>query len=555
MTRINIKLYCPHCEYSEDYETPLVSCPNCGDTYLDAHYKLDEPLSWPHGFGVRPKTMWRFWELLPLHNRAHVVSMGEGCTPLIRSGNLAAMLGLRHLYVKDERQGPTGSFKDRQAALAISVMRELGISEAVVASTGNVAIAYSAYAARAGIKLWAFTISSIPAEKMREITLYGTELVKVTGTYDQAKQVAARFAESKGLYLDRGIRNIAAKESMKTVAFEIAEQLGEIYGPSPEGLPWRTPDWYIQSVSGGLGPVGVMKAFRELEAHGLSEGVPKLGCIQSSGCDPMVRAFHAGQEDAPPILQPKTRIPTVATDVPGVAYRIIRRDILTHGGAFESVSDEEAYQALKTVAQLDGLSVEPATALAFAGLFKLVRMKAIDPDELVVLNCSGHTFPVEKHILGADLSRKVDVRPAAQMAIPHEGLLAALEAVDRRIGRVVVIEDDPDASQLMARILKAHGVGEVLEARDGESGIETVQGTRPDLIVLDLMMPGIDGFGVLDCLKEDEDLRDVPVIVVTAKDLTNEERSRLMGQVESLLQKGAFIDDTMLQDLIDEELN
>jgi threonine synthase len=425
----------------------------------------------------------------------------------------------------------------------------------VVASTGNVAIAYAAYAARVGIKLWVFTISSIPAEKMREIALYGSELVKVTGTYDQAKQVAARFAERKGLPLDRGVKSIAAKESMKTIAFEMAEQLADELGPTRPGVPWRTPDWYIQSVSGGLGPIGIMKAFREMEQFGLSEGLPKLGMVQSSGCDPMVRAFQAGLEDAPPFLNPSTRIATVATDVPGLAYKILRREVLDNGGTFVSVPDEEAYRALKTVAQLDGLSVEPAAALAFAGLFRMVRERIIQPDEVVVLNVTGHTFPVEKYILGDKVGRDVDISRAAQTEIPHEGLLAALETVDQRIGRVLIIEDDPGASMLMARILKAHGVSEVFQAPDGRAGLDLVYKVRPDLIVLDLMMPGIDGFGVLEHLKADEEFRDTAIIVVTAKDLTIEERRRLSGQVKTLLQKGSLIDGDVLEHLIDSELS
>lgn len=202
MRRINLQ--CSECQHTEEFTRPLLACPNCGGTLLDASYEFDEPLPWPQALRDRPTSMWRFWELLPLRDPANIVSIGEGSTPLIRSENLATQLGLRNLYIKDERQGPTGSFKDRQASLVISSLKEMGVGEAVCSSTGNVAIAYSAYAARAMIKLWAFTLSSIPAEKMREITLYGTELVKVTGTYDQAKQVAARFAESKGLFLCGG---------------------------------------------------------------------------------------------------------------------------------------------------------------------------------------------------------------------------------------------------------------------------------------------------------------------------------------------------------------
>lgn len=533
---------------------PLAKCPSCGEGNFDAGYDLPDGLNWPEALQGRRHDMWRFRELLPIKDFKNVISMGEGATPLVKCEALGAMLGLRHLYLKDERQGPTGSFKDRQASLAISAMREMGIREMVVASTGNVAIAYSAYAARAGIKLWCFTISSVPADKMREVTLYGTELVKVTGTYDQAKQVAERFAATKNIFLDRGVKSIAAKEAMKTIAFEMAEQLADIYGPTADGIPWRTPHWYIQAVSGGLGPVGVMKGFRELEQFGLSQGMPKMGLIQSEGCDPMVRGFHNNEEDASPIMQPKTRIATVATGVPGIAYKLLRRDLLDYGGTFESVSDDDAYKALKTLAQLEGISVEPATALAFAGLFKLVRLRMIDPDEVVVVNASGHTFPVEKHILGSEIGHDVDVTPAAQVELPTEGLLAALQEVDTRVSHVVVIEDDENASTLMARILKAHGVSEVHQAFDGKQGIEMLQTVQPDLIILDLMMPNVDGFGVLDRLKGDERLKHVPVIIVTAKDLTHDERTRLTGQVQGLLSKGSFIDDNMLLNLLDEKL-
>ena len=176
----------------------------------------------------RGRGLWRYRELLPLRDRPTSSSLGEGGTPLIHATNLGLMLGRPNLFVKDERQGPTGSFKDRQAALAVSVMKENGLTEAVVASTGNVAIAYAAYCARAGIKLYAFLTSLVPAEKMRECALYGAQVIKVTATYDRAKELAAQFAAQRGMYFDRGLRSIAAVESMKTIAFELAEQLAEL---------------------------------------------------------------------------------------------------------------------------------------------------------------------------------------------------------------------------------------------------------------------------------------------------------------------------------------
>jgi threonine synthase len=168
-------------------------CPNCGENILEARYELDKinGEDWFAALRQRKANLWRYHEVLPIYDTTNVVSLGEGGTPLIKSRALAASLGLKNLYIKDERQGPTGSFKDRQATVAISALREMGVDELVVASTGNVAIAYAAYCARAGIKLWAFFPSLAPGEKMREAALYGAEVIKITGTYDQTKELAA----------------------------------------------------------------------------------------------------------------------------------------------------------------------------------------------------------------------------------------------------------------------------------------------------------------------------------------------------------------------------
>ncbi len=540
------RLQCARCGYSESFTRPLERCPQCDGDWLDVLYDYPRVARiWQRELPRRPQTMWRYRELLPLRDDAHRLSMGEGGTPLLRAVNLGMMLSCSHLYIKDERQGPTGSFKDRQAALAISVMKELGITEAVLASTGNVAISYAAYSALAGIKIWAFLTSLVPAEKMREVAIYGAKVIKVTGTYDQTKQVAADFAKRRGLYLDRGVRSIAARESMKTVAFEIAEQLAAHLGPGP--TPWRAPDWYIQAVSGGLGPVGVWKGFEELMRMGLIDRMPRLACIQAEGCAPMVHSFEKGLEKAEPILNPRTRIITVATGDPGPAYTFLVRVIREHGGAFEMVSDEEAFRAIHVLAKLEGISMEPAAGVAFAGLFKLLSKGVIRRDEVVVVNCSGHTFPVEKHLLGEDWVQTVEA--PARAPAPEEGLLASLELLGRNVRRVAILEDDPGARRLLRRILQARGPYHILEAENGREGLELIRRERPDLILLDLMMPELDGFGVLEVLQADEELYNIPVIVVTAKELTPDERVRLNGHIQALLQKGAFTDEELLREI------
>lgn len=545
----HIELECINCHTRVPLDKNVAGCPNCGENILEARYDLDviNVDNWLAALRQRPQNLWRYREVLPIYDERNIVTMGEGGTPLIKSKTLAANLGLKHLYIKDERQGPTASFKDRQATVAISALREIGVDEVVVASTGNVAIAYSAYAARVGIKVWAFFPSLTPGDKMREAAVYGTEVLKITGTYDQTKEVAAKFARTKRLFLDRGIKSVAAIEAMKTMAYEIAEQLGqELEG----GKRWRSPDWFLQGVSGGMGPIGVGKGFREMLGFGLIEKMPALGIIQSSGCAPMVEAFERGQRIATPIDHPQTIIATLATGNPGRAYELLYDYVQEHGGHFVSASDEEAFAAIRATARNEGLSVEPATGVTFAGLFKLVQQGIIKPDDVVVLNCSGHTLPVETRILGEQWQQTFDLSQRVKTPImPEEGLLSALEHVEARVKRVVVIEDTVDAARLIQRILQARGY-EVELAHDGISGIQLAREMKPDLVVTDLMMPGVDGFSVIDTLKSDPDMCDIPIVVVTAKELTAKERARLQGQVEGLLRKGSAIDEAFVQSLV-----
>lgn len=225
--------------------------------------------------------------------------------------------------------------------------------------------------------------------------------------------------------------------------------------------------------------------------------------------------------------------------------------INANGGAMEDATDEEAFNATRMLARSEGLSVEPATAVAFAGLIKLARRGIIKAHEVVVINCSGHTFPVESQILGDQYARQVDVsREGSRIGVPEEGLLSALEHMDTRIRQVVVIEDNPDAGRLISRLLRVRGQYEVHLAEGGAEGVLLVERLKPDLVITDLMMPDIDGFKVIDAIKTNEATRDTPIIVLTAKELTGRERERLSGQIEGLLQKGSFMDEELLQSIV-----
>jgi len=530
LTHVN----CLECNQVMEYHTGLFSCTNCGSPWLDAQYDYDTVASvWKEGVMNRRKSLWRYHELLPLIDPVHIVSMGEGQTPMMRATKLERRLRHPTIYVKDERQAPTSSFKDRQAAVAVSALKEAGIRECVLASTGNAAAAYAAYCARASIKIWIFLTSQVPSAKMREAALYGAEVVKVAGTYDQAKKVAADFAARRGIHFDKGAKAIPGKESMKTLAYEIAEDLAFEQGSAP----WQAPDWFIQAVSGGIGPIGALKGFEELYRMGLTDRVPKIGVVQVTGCSPMVKAFATNQPKAEPVI-PETRITVLSTGAPGVGYEILYQASQKYGGHMIAVTDEEAFNAMRRLARTEGYSVEPATAVAFAGLDKLVQQGIIRSDETIVVHCSGHTFPVEKHIMEEDaLSVRLEAKETPDK--PIDGLGEALKRLDEQVTTIVVVDDNPMDRRLVRRLLQAKKPYRVFEAGSAQEGLQVIQERLPDLVVSDLNMPGMDGFTLLEKLKHDPLTAHIPVIVVSAKDLTPEDHHRL-DQATSVWLKGAF---------------
>jgi threonine synthase len=544
---------CLDCGESAYFDPKSPACSACGSYWREAEYDLSKIADLlPLRIKRRLFNLWRYHELLPIQEPPRSFQLGEGGTPLLHAVNLGSMLGNPNIYIKDERQNPTSSFKDRQAAVAIAMYKASGINELVCASTGNVAISYSAYAARAGIRLWAFLTSLVPSEKMREVAIFGTRVIKVTGSYDQTKLLAEQFAHARGIHLDLGSRSIACIEAMKTVAFEICEQLGEIINfpgvaQTSQLAEWKSPDWYFQSVSGGMGPLGVIKGFNELQKMSLISKVPKMGIIQVSGCAPMVDAWKSGKSVADPVKSPQTLISTLATGDPGRTYTELHRRITTlGGGTFESVTDKEAFRAMHLLAKMEGISVEPAAAVAFAGLINLIRSGVIRSDETIVVNCTGHTMPIESHILG-DMERN-EIRTSYEDQ--EEGLLGALNNISPdRYPHIVIADDEPNVRRLIKRILLAQGYYSLHEAMDGRSTIDLVTRIKPDLVILDLMMPEVDGFSVIDILHSQEITRDIPVIVITAKELTTNEKQRLTGKIQALMQKGDFASDSLVDEV------
>ncbi|MBN1217999.1 MAG: pyridoxal-phosphate dependent enzyme [Anaerolineae bacterium] len=540
------------CNHEFEFYPGVDKCPACNGAWLDAQYDYQTVAQiWKNGLLGRINSLWRYVELLPVADPEKIVTMGEGQTPLVRASKTQQRLNHPNIFIKDERLAPTSSFKDRQAAVAVTAMNEAGIRECVLASTGNAAVAYAAYCARADIKLWLFLTSMVPAAKMRESALYGAEVIKVAGTYDQAKKVAADFAARRDIHLDKGAKAIPGKESMKTVAFEIATELASCLRPQAHGR-WQAPDWYLQAVSGGIGPLGVQKGFEELFGMGLIDRVPKIGIIQVAGCSPMVQAFQAGKAKADAVI-PETRITVLSTGDPGVGYELLYQVNQKYGGYMLAVSDEEAFGAMRLLAKTEGYSVEPATAVAFAGLDKMVKQGIIRPDEIVVVSCSGHTFPVEKHIM--DEESVVDVRLAhpaeAVPGAPLDGLGSALERLDEQVTTIVVIDDNPMDSRLIRRLLQAKKPYRIFEANSAPEGLQIIRDRLPDLVVSDLTMPEMDGFTLLEELKKDPLTAKIPVIVVSAKDLTPEDKKRLSRQATSIWAKGSFSTQDLVEHVVE----
>jgi CheY-like chemotaxis protein len=303
------------------------------------------------------------------------------------------------------------------------------------------------------------------------------------------------------------------------------------------------PDWYIQAVSGGIGPLGVWKGFSELYHLGLIDKMPKLGIVQAAGCAPMVQAYAAGHAQAAPVV-PKTLITVLATGDPGFSYVLLREAVASNGGAMVAIEDGDTFAAMRKVASKAGLSVEPATAVAFAGLEKMLGDGTIAPGETVVVNCSGHTFPAESHVLGDQyvLNLKIDASGAPTLSSKreHDGLGAALEHLDEQVTTILVVDDTLNDRRLIRRLLQRYKSYRVYEAHSGVEALRMVRERRPDMIVADLTMPEMDGFTLLESLKADPETANIPVVIVSAKTLTEPEREMLAANSESVWTKGGF---------------
>jgi threonine synthase len=326
-------------------------------------------LSTPTGRGV-----WRFSNFLP--DFARRITLGEGNTPLIPAGRLGESIGARELYVKDESSNPTGSFKARGMAIAVSRLAELGITKACIPSAGNAGLALAAYAAAANIRSHVYIPSETPEGVAEECRLYGAEVTVVRGILpDAARALDATIGEDRSGVVST-FREPCRVEGKKTIAFELEESI--------------EPDWIVYPTGGGTGIVAFWKAYRELEAAGaLRRPMPRLAVVQAAGCAPLVRAFNEGRETALPWKDPVTiasglRVPSTRAD------KLILNALRESGGAAVAITDEEIMTAVREMARTLGIFPSPEGAATWAGLKRLVREETVNPSSrIVMINTAG----------------------------------------------------------------------------------------------------------------------------------------------------------------------
>jgi len=347
---------------------------------------------------ARSGGLWKYLELLPVRSEENIISLGEELTPLVDLPDFQA--GSGRLMVKDEGRLPTGSFKARGLALAVSMAKELGITSVAMPTNGNAGAALAAYASRAGIESWVFCPDDTPEINVRETALQGAKVWRVNGLINDCGRLVGEGCEEMGWFDFSTLKEPYRIEGKKTMGLELAEQLG-----------WQLPDVILYPTGGGTGLIGMWKAFAELRELGwIGEKLPRMVAVQSSGCAPMVRAFEAGLEHAEPWEDAATvaagiRVPAAVGDF------LILRAVRESGGFAVAVDDERIIEARDQAAADSGFLMCPEGAATLAAYLQEVESGRIRPDESAVLfNCAtGLKYPMPPSADRLDCQASLDI--------------------------------------------------------------------------------------------------------------------------------------------------
>lgn len=368
---------------------------------MDVVYDLGKIQLRPRDFDGRPKTIWRYSELLPVVNEQNIIDLHVGFTPLVRAVNLGHELGQRHVYVKNDTVNPTFSFKDRPAGVAVSKAVEFGDSVVCAVSTGNLAGAVAAHAAKAGLRSYILTPSDTESAKIAQVLAYGARVIQIDGTYDDANRLAIQASDEFGWNVVNVTSRSYYVEGSKTIAFELCEQFG-----------WTPPDNVIIPVASGALLRAIAVGFRQFREIGLIEKIPRIFGSQAEGCEPVARAFREGENSVRPVEFPTTIAKSIAIGDPGDGKYVLEV-VRETGGAVESASDKEILKGIFDLARLEGVFAEPAGAVTVAVAKKLREAGRISRDESTVLCVTGNGLKTSELVLGSDeVSKPTVIRPS-----------------------------------------------------------------------------------------------------------------------------------------------
>jgi len=371
-------LRCPKCEEESQSRTEFL-CPRC-KVVMEAVIETGH-LTRSHFLEIRRRTgrsIWRWHEFFPIRNSVHVVSLGEGGTPLILASRLGREVGLGNLYLKNDTMLPTGSLKDRSNSVGLSKARELGFETAVAISTGNAAASAAAYAAAAGLRCVVMVPKETSFAKIAQARAYGATVVCLEGDFDNdgAKLYSAAI-ERFGWY-DCLSTNPYRNEGKKSYAYEIFEQLEE-----------HVPHWVIHPTAGGTGLVAMWKGFNELLALGWAHRLPRLVAAQSEAAAPVVAAFEKGADDVQPVPVGKTVAESIRVGYPSsMGWRALKA-VRASKGTAAAFNDDEILEAQSLLGRFAGVFAEPAAAVSLAAARRLRERGILGRDEIVVCNITG----------------------------------------------------------------------------------------------------------------------------------------------------------------------
>jgi threonine synthase len=373
-------LTCSNCFKSFPADQIQSYCHECQAPLL-AQYNLQAARSQLDRDEIRTqqKGMWRWHELLPVYQPENRLTLGEGDTPLVHLPRLSELLGTPHLYVKEEGQNPTGTFKARGLAAAVSKAKELGIKKFIIPTAGNAGGAMAAYAARAGLEACVVMPKDTPRSNIEETTIYGAEIILVDGVISDAAKVAAEKARNEGWFDVSTFKEPYRTEGKKIMGYELAE-----------AFQWRLPDVIVYPTGGGTGLIGMWKAFDELEELGWLEDVrrPRMVAVQAEGCAPVVSAFASGAEacefwEGAHTIASGLRVPKSFAD------RLILQDLYASHGTAAAVTDQAILDSQRQLASTEGIFAAPEGAATLAALIQLKNSGWVQPEERVVLFNTG----------------------------------------------------------------------------------------------------------------------------------------------------------------------